>query len=71
MVGGSLDDLEGAVVGPDVTSVAVTLGDPGTLRASYVVSCSGINSPKSTALSLTITDPNAPEEPDSEDAPAE
>ena len=71
VVGGSLDDLEGTVVGPEVTSVAVTLGDPGTLRASYVVSCTGINSPKSTALSLTITDPDAPAEPDSGSEPAE
>jgi len=71
VVGGSLDDLEGTVVGPEVTSAAVSLGDPGTLQASYVVSCSGINSPKSTALSLTITDPDAPEDSDSEEAPAE
>ena len=67
VVGGTLTDLEGTVVGPEVTSVGVTLGDSGSLQASYVVSCSGINSPKSTALNLSITDPDAPTDPDAED----
>ncbi len=71
IVGGTLVDRDNPVVGPELTSVAVTLGDPGTLQASYVVSCSGINSPKSAALSLTIADPNAPDEPDTEPSETE
>ena len=66
---GTLIDEDDPVLAADVTSVGVTLGDAGGFSASYVVSCSGINSPKSSATSLTIADPDedaGETEPDSE-----
>lgn len=59
---GTLVDEEDSVLEPNVTSVGVTLGDPGNFSASYVVSCSDINTPKSSAVTLTISDPDAPDE---------
>ncbi|MDR9396511.1 serine/threonine-protein kinase [Pontimonas sp.] len=59
---GTLVDEDDAVLGADTTEVVVTLGDPGDFSASYVVSCSDINTPKSAATTLSIVDPNAPEE---------
>jgi len=62
---GSLVDEDDTVLGPDATSVEVTLGDAGNFSASYVVSCSDINTPKSSAATLTIADPD---EGDSEES---
>ena len=59
IVGGELIGEDDAVLGANATSVGVTLGEPGTFQASYVVRCSNINTPKSSTLSVTITDPDA------------
>ena len=66
IVGGTLIDEADATLGPNKNSVGVTLGDPGTLQASYVVSCSDINTPKSQTVSVTITDPDAGSDEDSD-----
>lgn len=70
IVGGELVDEDDTVLGANATSVGVTLGEPGTFQASYVVSCSSINTPKSSTLSVTITDPDAEDE-DGESGSAE
>lgn len=62
IVGGELVGEDDTILGARATSVVATLGDPGTFQASYVVSCSDINTPKSGVLSITIDDPDAPDE---------
>ncbi len=66
IVGGTLIDEADATLGPNKNSVGITLGDPGTFQASYVVSCSDINTPKSETVSVTITDPDAGSEEESD-----
>ena len=58
IVGGQLIDPTSATVPPGVTSAKVRLGDPGTLRASYVVTCQTLTSPKSPELRVTIVAPS-------------
>ena len=65
IVGGTLNDEDDAALPAESTSASITLGAAGTFRASYVVTCTSINTPKSAELSLTVA------EPDSEDPPAE
>jgi len=65
IVGGTLNDEDDAALPAESTSASITLGAAGTFRASYVVTCTSINTPKSAELSLTIADPA------DEEAPAE
>lgn len=62
IVGGTLNDEDDAALPAESTSASITLGAAGTFRASYVVTCTSINTPKSAELSLTIAEPD-PEEP--------
>ena len=57
IVGGQLIDPTSATVPASVTQAKVRLGDVGTLRASYVVACQSLTSPKSPELRVTIVAP--------------
>jgi serine/threonine protein kinase len=59
--GGQLVQPTSASVGANTTSAVVRLGDPGTLRASYVVTCQSLTSPKSPELRVTIVAPAPPD----------
>lgn len=60
IVGGTLNDEDDAALPAEATSVSVTLGAAGSFRASYVVSCTEINTPKAPDLSLTVVAPEPP-----------
>lgn len=57
IVGGQLIDPTSPTLPASITSVTVKLGGVGTLRASYVVTCQTLTSPKSPDLRVTIVDP--------------
>ena len=57
IVGGDLIDPTSPTLPASVTSVTVQLGGVGTLRASYVVTCQTLTSPKSPDLRVAIVDP--------------
>jgi len=57
IVGGTLNDEDDAALPAGSTSASITLGAAGTFRASYVVTCTSINTPKSAVLSFDITEP--------------
>jgi serine/threonine protein kinase len=59
IVGGQLVDPASPSVSSTVTSAVVRLGGVGTLRASYVVTCQSLTSPKSPDLRVTIVAPPA------------
>jgi len=63
IVGGALNDEDDAALPAESTSASITLGAAGTFRASYVVTCTSINTPKSAELTITITDPADEEAP--------
>lgn len=64
IVGATLLNPTTPQVGANVTQVVVKLGSVGTLRASYVVSCGSLTSPRAADLSVAIVEPPAPgEEP--------
>lgn len=58
IVGGTiLDGNGGNIFQPEQTSTRVQLGEGASLRASYLVSCTSLNSPLSTELVLSIAAP--------------
>lgn len=57
IVGGQLIDPTSPTLPASITSVKVKLGGVGTLRASYVVTCQTLTSPKSPDLRVAIIDP--------------
>lgn len=58
IVGGTiLDGNGGNIFQPEQTSTRVQLGEGASLRASYLVSCTSLNSPLSTELVLDIAAP--------------
>ncbi len=57
ILGGQLVDPASPSVGANRTSAVVRLGDPETLRASYVVTCQSLTSPKSPELRVAIVAP--------------
>lgn len=57
IVGGTLDDEDDAALPAESTSASITLGEAGEFRASYVVTCTSINTPKSAQLTLTVAEP--------------
>jgi serine/threonine protein kinase len=57
IVGGQLIDPTSPTVPANVTQATVRLGGVGTLRASYVVTCQSLTSPKSPELRVTIVAP--------------
>ncbi len=65
IVGGTLNDEDDAALPAGSTSASITLGAAGEFRASYVVTCTSINTPKSAVMTVAIT------EPVDETAPAE
>ena len=65
IVGGTLNDEDDAALPAGSTSASITLGAAGEFRASYVVTCTSINTPKSAVMTVAI------EEPVDETAPAE
>jgi serine/threonine-protein kinase len=54
IVGGTLTQPTSPSVGSNVTQATVTLGSVGTLRASYVVTCQSLTSPRAPELSVAI-----------------
>ena len=58
ILGGQLIDPTSPTLPANITSATVRLGDPGTLRASYVVTCQSLTSPKSPDLRVTIIAPS-------------
>lgn len=62
IVGGTLVSPTSPTVGATTTQATVQLTAVGTLRASYVVTCQSLTSPKSPELTISIVDP-APVEP--------
>jgi serine/threonine-protein kinase len=63
IVGGTLNDEDDAALPAQSTSASITLGSAGTFRASYVVTCTSINTPKSAELTLTVANPADEEDP--------
>jgi len=57
IVGGQLINPTSPSVPPNITQATVRLGGVGTLRASYVVTCQSLTSPKSPDLRVTIVAP--------------
>lgn len=57
IVGGELIDPTSPTLPANITFVKVKLGGVGTLRASYVVTCQTLTSPKSPDLRVAIIDP--------------
>jgi serine/threonine protein kinase len=55
--GGTLINPTSPTLPASVTQATVRLGDPGTLRASYVVTCQTLTSPKSPELRVNIVAP--------------
>ena len=67
IVGGQLVDPTSPTVPPTITQATVVLGGEGALRASYVVACQTLTSPKSPELRVTIV---APSTDDNNETPA-
>jgi serine/threonine protein kinase len=59
IVGGQLTNPASPTVPANITQATVQLGGLGTLRASYVVTCQSLTSPKSSDLRVTIVAPAA------------
>ena len=57
IVGGTLNDEDDAALPAGSTSASITLGAAGEFRASYVVTCTSINTPKSAVMTLAIEEP--------------
>jgi hypothetical protein len=57
IVGGTLNDEDDAALPAGSTSASITLGAAGEFRASYVVTCTSINTPKSAVMTVAITEP--------------
>lgn len=57
IVGGQLVEPTSPRVGANVTTATIVLGAVGELRASYVVTCQSLTSPKSPELRITIAEP--------------
>jgi len=57
ITGGTLISPTSPTLPANVTEATVRLGDPGTLQASYVVTCQTLTSPKSPDLRVTIVAP--------------
>jgi serine/threonine-protein kinase len=64
IVGATLVNPATPSVGSDVTQVEVELGDGTSMRASYVVTCQSLTSPRAPELSVTITAPVTEETPE-------
>jgi len=57
IVGGTLNDEDDAALPAGSTSASITLGAAGEFRASYVVTCTSINTPKSAVMTVAIEEP--------------
>jgi eukaryotic-like serine/threonine-protein kinase len=64
IVGGTLINPATSTVGSNVTQVVVELGNPGSLRATYSVTCQSLTSPRAPGLTVTIVEPVTEETPD-------
>lgn len=64
VAGGTLINPATPTVGANVTQVIVQLGDTQSLRASYVVTCQSLTSPRAPEVTVSITPPVTNETPE-------